>query len=151
MIPVNKHSSGRPKGKKTSLVGIGKFGVSLSAILYEKLGKPGYLETYVDGEDLVLLPREVDGPNHSKRYNIIGTDRAYYYNCAIAEFCLTGKYLFCVDKSGKLTVKSCVKVQVKDGDSSRKPGRPQKSIFGGSRSPAKGRTAKPRRVRGAIP
>lgn len=147
MIPVNKHTPGRPKGNKTSLVGIGKFGVSLSAILYEKLGKPGYLETYVDGEDLVLIPREVDGPNHSKRYNIIGTDRAYYYNCAIADFCLLGKHLFCIDKSGKLTVKNCVKVQNKDGDSVRKPGRPKKSLFDRARQSAKNRAAK--RGRGA--
>jgi hypothetical protein len=128
MIPVNKPRRGRPKGGKTALAGVGKFGITLSKVLYEKLGKPGYLETYVDGADLVCFPREVGGTNHCKRYNICSSDRAYYYNPTVIELCNAGKYVFSINQSGTLSIKNCVKVHEDVSTAARGPGRPKKSL-----------------------
>lgn len=144
MIPVNKLLAGRPNGTKTNLVGIGKVGLSISKTVYEKLGKPGYLEMFLSGTDVVCIPREVDGPNHCKRYVITNSDRAYYYASLLSKYCHKGKYLFSIDKSNNLTVKNCVKV-IEENESDKEPsrvGRRAKSLFARVRQLSK-RTKRP--------
>lgn len=111
MIPINMPRPGKPPASIVILVGIGKCGLSMPATLYEKMGKPTYLETYMDGGDLVLIPREVNGRNHSKKLKLTNTDRAFFYNRNIIKFCLKGHYLFSLSKSLTLRVKNCVKYQ----------------------------------------
>lgn len=129
MEPIFKGKKGRPKGAISRHVGLGLTGVSITKDLYEKLGKPNFLELYKDGADMVCIPREVDGPNHARRINIQNSRRGWYYCSTLSEYCNFGKFIFVLKLDKTLIVKNCIKRMEDEQPSRGKRGRPRKNIF----------------------
>jgi hypothetical protein len=129
MTPILKGVAGRTCNSLARYVSIRTRGIYVSRELYEKLGFPSYVETYKDGVDVVCIPRDVNGTNHLRHINIVGSQRSYFYCLTMSDYCRLGKFIFTLKPDKTLTIKNCIKSLDNEKPLRKKTGRPRKNIF----------------------